>query len=1002
MAESFLPPVVAELGANTTGFAAAMAETIQALQEFGATAREVSTAVTEAFSAISIAAVEMEVYVEDAAKTAKAGLRQVAAAARAITKAVDGLGTSAPEAMTAVSTAAEEMSSRVTASLDEAAAAAKTMGGEVRTSMAGIGAASKEATVAVEANAAKTTEAGLAAGIAAGESESALGRMGSAAKGAFGDAAASLQGYTTGLLAVGFGVFEGVKSATAFNAQMTKLSTQAGVSKNQLESLGNGILNLAGQVGFSPTSLAQSLYYVESNFESMGIKSSTALELVKTAAEGARVGGSDLVETTTALNAAVASGIPGVQNMSQAMGALNAIVGSGEMTMEDLVQALGTGVLAVVKGYGLTINDVGASLATFGDNNIRGAVAATDLRMAVQALAVPVKTAGSYLHEFGMTTHTLADDMRKGGLKLALNDLMGHMRKAGITASEQGQVITDMFGKKAGAGLAVLLGNMDRFNSKFPALTKAADGFGNAWQTTQQTAGQAFDSLKSGLEALGVKIGTALMPYLTKFLIWIREGIGWLTEHKSAVTALAVAIGTVLAGAVIALGVAMAAAFGPEEAIALAIIALVEAVVYAYQHFKIFRTVVDDVGRFLSGAFKAAWDVAAEVIHWFAKNVLPEAEKAIKAVFDWFTQHKQTFVNAWHATINAVSAVIHWFATTILPPVEKAIKALFDWFKAHKKDFVDAWHQAVTDVHALVQWFDKNVLTWAKARLKDLTDWWHRNSGEIKQAWDDLVKSVEVIVGALWYGFLKPIIAQIASFWKQHHKEIEDVAKLVWTVISSVISFEMHFILNTISFILDIITGHWGKAFGDLKRLSVQALDDALNAIVRIGSGLGNLLYDAGRNVISGLIRGIESMTGSVSGAMSGVASLIRGFLPFSPAKWGPLSGSGSPDLAGAKIGSMLATGMTRSTFQVAQAGRQLAAATGVSGGAIGMYGAGPMGGSLVDAARSLYGGTGQGPIVNLTVKGSVLSERDLRDVMQREMLRLGMRNSMTWAPYKR
>ena len=124
----------------------------------------------------------------------------------------------------------------------------------------------------------------------------------------------------------------------------------------------------------------------------MGITGSKAMDLLRIASEGARVGGSDLVDTTNALDAVIASGIGGVKNYSQAMGALNAIVGSGDMTMQDLVDAMGTGLMAVAKSYGQTLPEIGAALATFGDNNIRGAKAATDLRMAMQAMQAPMKT----------------------------------------------------------------------------------------------------------------------------------------------------------------------------------------------------------------------------------------------------------------------------------------------------------------------------------------------------------------------------------------------------------------------------------------------------------------------------------------------------------------------------------------------------------------------------------------------------------------------------------
>ena len=54
--------------------------------------------------------------------------------------------------------------------------------------------------------------------------------------------------------------------------------------------------------------------------------------------------------------------------------------------MQDLADAMGTGLMAAAKAYGQSIEQVGAALATFGDLNVRGAKAATDLRMAWQAV----------------------------------------------------------------------------------------------------------------------------------------------------------------------------------------------------------------------------------------------------------------------------------------------------------------------------------------------------------------------------------------------------------------------------------------------------------------------------------------------------------------------------------------------------------------------------------------------------------------------------------------
>jgi TP901 family phage tail tape measure protein len=339
---------------------------------------------------------------------------------------------------------------------------------------------------------------------------------------------------------------ESVKMASKFDSEMTLLHTQAGVSAEKMDGLKKGVLSLAGKVAQDPDSLAESLFHVESNFESMGITSEKALHLTETAAKGATVGHANLVDVTNALTAAVASGIPGVENFDQAMGVLNATVGVGDMKMQDLAAAFGSGMVATVKGFGLNITDVGAALAVFGDNNIRGALAGTQLRMSVQALAKPVASGGEALAKLGLQTDTLAKDMQKGGLKLALEDLVARMEKAGISADQQGQIITQAFGRKAGAGLNVLVSQMDRLESKYPALEKGAQNFSQAWEDTTHTFAFQIKSLEEKLQSLMISLGEKLIPV-------IQKGIAFFEEHKRATLDLAQAAG-VLLGAFVAFG----------------------------------------------------------------------------------------------------------------------------------------------------------------------------------------------------------------------------------------------------------------------------------------------------------------------------------------------------------------------------------------------------------------------------------------------------------------
>ena len=502
-------------------------EAISALDELAAAAEEAAAKFAAAMDKLKVPAVggagadKLAASMDEAAAAIDASVSKIEAAFGRLA----GVGDAAAAGLDALGEAADSAAGPLdaaAAAADEAAAAQDRLA-----ESADIAGASLDRTSASADAAAASTDAAAAGAAAGAESHSKLGEY------ALG--AAVIIGYAT-------------DKAMKFNAQMVTLNTQAGVSKKQLGALSEGVLELAGQVGQSPTSLAESLYHVESNMQSLGIKAPQALNMVKVAAEGASVGHANLVDVTNALTAAVASGIPGVKNYSQAMGVLNATVGAGDMTMQDLADAMGTGAVAAVKGYGLNIKDVGAALAVFGDNNIRGAKAGTDLRMSVQALAVPVSTAKAELSKLGLTTTTLATDMQSGGLLKALDDLQSRFKATGITAKNEGEVITELFGKKAGVGLSILMEQMGRLQSKYPDLTRGANDFGQAWATTQQTAQQKLKQLESGAQAMAITLGNIALPSADKIMGGLDKAMEFVQSHSFASKGLTLGLGTLIAG----------------------------------------------------------------------------------------------------------------------------------------------------------------------------------------------------------------------------------------------------------------------------------------------------------------------------------------------------------------------------------------------------------------------------------------------------------------------
>lgn len=298
------------------------------------------------------------------------------------------------------------------------------------------------------------------------------------------------------------------KQATDFQQKMLLIKTSAGASTDEVKRMSDAVLNMAGDVATGPADLADALYHVEQN----GLRGQKALNALRIGAEGAKVGMADVEDTTNTMTIAIASGIHGVNNMQRAMGFMIATVGTGDMRLRDLNEALGGGILSVAKGFGATLQDVAAILATLGDNGIRGANAAQALRQTMMGFAAPVKAGAAALSSVGLGMTDLRDAMEKHGLVYAMNDLEQHMTKAGVTGNKVGAFITEAFGKRAGAGVAVLMGEIDRLNTKYAEAQKGADTFASRWHATTQTVGFEWSRLGAEAEAAGIKMADAALP----------------------------------------------------------------------------------------------------------------------------------------------------------------------------------------------------------------------------------------------------------------------------------------------------------------------------------------------------------------------------------------------------------------------------------------------------------------------------------------------------------
>lgn len=406
--------------------------------------------------------------------------------------------------------------------------------------------------------------------------------------------------------------------AVGFQKSMEMIRTQAGASQAEVDRMSKSVLAMAGTVGQGPTQLANSLFHLES----VGQRGAQALTSLRIAAEGAAVGGADVVQTTNALAAAMVSGIRGTETAAKAMGTINAIIGSGNMTMSDFVASMNSGLIPVAKDFGLSLRGVGEMLATLTDNGVPAADAATKLRMSLSLLGAATPKAEKVLNSIGVKGVQLGRDlMQPDGPVVALRDLAAHL--AAYSAPERNQLIAQMFGGgKSSASIIALLNQLPRVEQKYKSIMSGSGGFAAAWAATQQTAAFQLQALRSSVESAGVALGTALLPFLLQAVAAVRPLVDAIRRASDmfrrlpapiqgasvAFLLLVAAIGPAIYGlgffrkGLAALGESLGYLLGPANLVLLGIAALVAVTVVVATHWQQFVAIARRVWDAVAGA----------------------------------------------------------------------------------------------------------------------------------------------------------------------------------------------------------------------------------------------------------------------------------------------------------------------------------------------------------------------------------------------------------------
>lgn len=323
-----------------------------------------------------------------------------------------------------------------------------------------------------------------------------------------------------GVLALGASA---VKMASDFDDAMRQVETQGGISEAAMMALRQPVLGLSRELGTSATELAKALMPIAAE----GYKGAAAMDVLKAAGMGAKVGNADLMTTTNVLTTAMKDYNFAASDSQRVMDTLLTAVANGRTSFQDLGSSLST-VLPIASAFHINFQAVLGAVTQMTSQGIPAANATQQLRLAISSMSAPTAKQVKAMEALGISSEELARTMTSGpqGLATAFEQVTEAVGKKFPAGTQQyDTAMKAVFGNVRSLQAALVLtgSHFDSTIAATKALASASEGAGytaEKWAHMQADVSIQMDKAKAAVQGLAIEFGERLMPLLATFLGW--------------------------------------------------------------------------------------------------------------------------------------------------------------------------------------------------------------------------------------------------------------------------------------------------------------------------------------------------------------------------------------------------------------------------------------------------------------------------------------------------
>ena len=599
------------------------------------------------------------------------------------------------------------------------------------------------------------------------------------------------------LLALGAGA---IKTASDFEAGMSKVSALSGATGDDLKMLEDKAREMGASTKYSATESAEALSYMALagwDAEQMAAGLEPSLKLAGASGMDLALA-TDIVTDTMSMFGMQASEATKMTDM------LAYAQANSNTDVQQLGEALKyCGASANAMGYDLA--DTTALLGIFADQGLKGSSAGTTLNAMFRDMK---KNAKDGAIAIGETNVSIVD---ANGNYRDMTDILADVEKAteGMTQAERDMALSSVWGTEALKGV-----NM-AFEAGVPKIREFEEGIRNSdgaasemYDTMQNNLQGAIDNMKSAFEGLLITIGQRLIPIFQSLVEGITNVFTWFNNLNPAiqnviigvggflavlgpllliignviifVTKLGMAISTLVtffsaggAGAGL-LATAIAFLTGPIGLTIAAITALIAIGVLLYKNWDEIKAKCIEIWQ---NNIKPIIETVTNTIKAFLTATWNGIKAFLSTCWDLIKQLATTTWNGIKTTIETVCNAIKTVITTVWNAVKTTTSTVWNSIKSLIETTINGIKSVITNVFNSISSFVTTV--WNNVKTGTSSAW-----DGIKLAVSNGVNAVKNVITSVWSGLQALLVAP----FKAAQSVISGILSGISSAISSVTS----------------------------------------------------------------------------------------------------------------------------------------------------------------------------------------------------------------------